>query len=554
MVVQGNLVKAFESTFKKHWDLPALSIYKGETLTYGDMAVLVEKIHIMFEQCGVKPGNKIALIGKSHPHWAVSYIATITYGCTIVPILVDFHPNDVQNLITHSDAVMLFCGDMVLPTLSAEKMPLLRAIINMTNFTVAFERDEYNVKAVMDNIDELFAKKYPNGFTANDVNYEAVDGEALAVISYTSGTTGFSKGVMLPHRSLMANIEYAIRNMQLDAGDRMLSILPLAHAYGCAFELLWPLCVGAHITFLGRTAGPSVLLEAFKVVKPHLLLLVPLLIEKIYKKQVLPKISSTGMKIAMHIPLLNQVIFKKIRESLAAAFGDCFREVVIGGAALNPEVEAFLHKIKFHYSVGYGMTECGPLVSYAGWRSARMGSCGKLVDALEMTIDSPDPEKQAGEIMVRGEGAMLGYYKNPAATEKTIDKDGWLHTGDLGVLDKDGFIHLKGRSKSMILGPSGENIYPEEIEAKLNALPYVQEQLVISEENKLVALVYPDVDLMKNKGLQMADLEEIMENNRRELNDNLPKFMQVSRIQLQTKEFEKTPKQSIKRFLYENQN
>lgn len=554
MVVQGNFVKAFETSFKKHWDLPALSIYKGSTLTYGQMAEQVVKLHLMFENCGVKAGDKIALIGKSHPNWAISYIASVTYGCTIVPILVDFHPNDVQNLITHSDAVMLFCGDMVLPSLNPEKMPLLRAVINMTEFTVAFERDEYNVKTVFETLDAIFAKQYPNGLNPDNIEFPEVSNENLGVISYTSGTTGFSKGVMLPFRSLMANVEYATRNMQLDAGDRMLSILPLAHAYGCAFELLWPITRGVHITFLGRMAGPSVLLEAFKVVKPHLLLLVPLLLEKIYKKQVLPKISTPSMKIILRIPLLNKIIFKKIRESLEGAFGSCFREVVVGGAALNPEVEAFLYKIKFHYSVGYGMTECGPLVSYAGWRRARKGSAGCLVDALEMVIDSPDPEKQPGEIMVKGEGAMLGYYKNQEATDKTIDKDGWLHTGDLGIIDKDGFIYLKGRSKSMILGPSGENIYPEEIEAKLNAMPFVQEQLVISDQNKLVALVYPDMEMVRTQGLQTVDLERIMEQNRKDLNESLPKFMQVSRIQLQTKEFEKTPKQSIKRFLYEIQN
>jgi len=554
MVVQGNLVKCYEQNFRKHWDLPALSIYKSSTITYGQMAEQIVKLQLMFKKCGIEAGSKIALIGKSHPNWAISYISIITYGCTVVPILVDFHPADVQNLITHSDAVLLFCGDMVLPTLEAEKMPLLRAIINMTNFTVDFERGGNEITSALNSIDEIFANAYPNGFKPENLQFPDVSNDNLGVISYTSGTTGFSKGVMLPIRSLMANIEYAIRNMRLDAGDRILSILPLAHAYGCAFELLWPLMAGAHITFLGRTAGPTVLLEAFKVVNPHLLLLVPLLIEKIYKKQVLPKISTTGMRIALNIPIVNKIIYKKIRESLSAAFGNSFREVVIGGAALNPDVENFLHRIKFHYSVGYGMTECGPLVSYAGWRLARKGSCGRLVDALEMLVDSPDPEHQPGEILVRGEGAMLGYYKNPSATEKTIDKEGWLHTGDLGIVDHDGFIHLKGRSKSMILGPSGENIYPEEIEAKLNALPYVQEQLVIADQNKLVALVYPDVDLMKNSGLQMADLEVIMENNRKELNDTLPKFMQVSRIQLQTKEFEKTPKQSIKRFLYEVQN
>lgn len=550
-MIKDNLVEVFEKSIRDHWDLPALTDYKSNTLTYGQVAEKILKIHLVFENCGIKPGDKISLIGRNSANWAIVYLATISYGATIVPILADFHPNDIQNIVNHSDSVVLFAGDHLLTALDQSKMTNLRAIINLNTLKVVVERDEYNINAVCDQVDQLYGKNYPNGLQREKFRFPQVANSNLGVISYTSGTTGFSKGVMLPLQSLMANIHYAWHNMPLKAEDRILCILPLAHAYGCAFEFLWPFTIGVHITFLGKMVSPQAMIDAFRDVKPNLLLMVPLIMEKIYKKQILPAISTPSMKVALHIPILNNIIYGKIKAKLKDVFGGQFKEVVIGGAALNKEVEMFLRRIKFNFSVGYGMTECGPLISYANWDKTKVGSAGRLVDSLEMIIDSPDQENQAGEILVRGENAMVGYYKNPEATAKAIDNEGWLHTGDLGVMDKNSFVFIRGRSKSMILGPSGENIYPEEIEAKLNTFPFVQEQLVISDKNRLIALVYPDMDLMKREGLEVADLELIMEKNKKELNELLPKFMHISKIKLHFEEFQKTPKQSIKRFLYE---
>jgi long-chain acyl-CoA synthetase len=550
-MIEENLVEVFEKSIRDHWDLPALTDYKSNTLTYGQVAEKMLKIHLVFENCGIKRGDKISLIGRNSANWGIVYLATISYGATIVPILADFHLNDIQNIVNHSDSVVLFAGDHLLTALDQSKMTNLRAIINLNTLKVVVERDEYNINVVCNQVDQLFEKNYPNGLHRNSFKLPQIDNSNLGVISYTSGTTGFSKGVMLPLQSLMANIHYAWHNMPLKAEDRILCILPLAHAYGCAFEFLWPFTIGVHITFLGKMVSPQAMIEAFKEVKPSLLLMVPLIMEKIYKKQILPAISTPSMKIALRIPILNNLVYGKIKAKLKDVFGGQFKEVVIGGAALNKEVELFLRRIKFNFSVGYGMTECGPLISYANWDKTKVGSAGRLVDSLEMIIDSPDQENQAGEILVRGENVMVGYYKNPEATAKAIDNEGWLHTGDLGVMDKNGFVFIRGRSKSMILGPSGENIYPEEIEAKLNTFPFVQEQLVISDKNRLVALVYPDMDLMKREGLEVADLELIMEKNKKELNELLPKFMHISKIKLHFEEFQKTPKQSIKRFLYE---
>jgi long-chain acyl-CoA synthetase len=551
-MIKENLVKVFEKSIHDHWDLPALSDYRTNDLTYGQVAEKIAKIHLIFEQCGIKPGNKIALIGRNSANWAITYLSVVTYGATIVPILADFHPNDIQNIINHSDSVMLFIGENIAGSINSDKMPALRAIIGLADYKVIMERDEYNVAAVCDAIDVLFAKRFPDGLSTNNFSLPEVPNSNIGVISYTSGTTGFSKGVMLTMQSLLANIHYAWHNMPLKANDNILCILPLAHAYGCAFEFLWPFTIGVHITFLGKIVSPQAMIEAFKEVKPDLLLMVPLIMEKIYKKQILPAISKPVIKVILHIPLINRIIYNKIRASLTEVFGGNFKEVVIGGAALNKDVERFLRNIKFNFSVGYGMTECGPLISYANWDKTRISSAGRLVDSLEMAIDSPDPENQPGEILVRGENVMIGYYKNPEATLKTIDTEGWFHTGDLGVMDRKGFVFIRGRSKSMILGPSGENIYPEEIEAKLNSFPFVQEQLVISHQNKLVALVYPDMDMMKREGLAVADLELIMEKNKKDLNELLPKFMHISKIKLHFEEFQKTPKQSIKRFLYES--
>jgi len=551
-MIQENFVKVFEKSIKNYWNLPAFSDYKGETISYGEAAEKILKIHLVFKQCGIQPGDKIALIGRNSLNWAAGYLATVTYGATIVPILADFHPNDVHHIVNHSDSVVLFVGDLIWPTLDAQKMTSLKAIVSLTGYKVLWERNEPVVEGACEKLNELFSTQYPSGITKESFRFPEVDNSNLGVISYTSGTTGFSKGVMLPLESLMANIHYAWHNMPLEAEDRLLCILPLAHAYGCAFEFLWPFTIGVHITFLGKIVSPQVMVDAFKEVQPRLLLMVPLIMEKIYKKQIQPVLNKPSMQVLLRIPLFNRIIYNKIKAKLTDVFGGNFREVVIGGAALNKEVEGFLRKIKFNFSVGYGMTECGPLISYANWDRAQLGSCGKVVDTLQMMIDSPDPATIPGEILVKGVNVMSGYYKNEEATNKSIDKEGWLHTGDLGVLDDKNFVFIKGRSKSLILGPSGENIYPEEIEAKLSTFPFVQEQLVFSDKNKLVALVYPDLEQLKKQGLELAELEAIMEENKKHLNEMLPKYMQISKIKLHLEEFQKTPKQSIKRFLYEN--
>jgi long-chain acyl-CoA synthetase len=429
-------------------------------------------------------------------------------------------------------------------------MPNIHCVLSIGSFSVISEKQPESVMQVVESMDDQFIKRYPDGLKPGDIQFEPVPNKDLAVISYTSGTTGFTKGVMIPHNSLLANVIYANNNMPLEPGDSIVSFLPLAHAYGCAFEFLWPFTLGCHITFLTKTPSPQVILAAFKEIRPRLVLSVPLVIEKIYKKQLLPVISTGKMKTLLKIPGLNGLIHKKIRQKLVDVFGGNFHEVVIGGAALNQEVEVFFNKIKFPFSIGYGMTECGPLISYANWDKTKLGSAGKIVDTMEVTIDSPDPYTEVGEILVRGENVMLGYYKNPDATEAALDKEGWLHTGDLGVIDKENFIFIKGRSKSMVLGPSGQNIYPEEIEARINNLDYVQESVVVEKDHKLYALVYPDYESVDKNGISEQGLKDIMENHRKHLNKELPAYMNLSGIRIYPEEFEKTPKKSIKRFLY----
>lgn len=548
-----NLVKVFEESIKKHWQLPALSNYQGETFTYGEIGAEIKKLHLLFS-ASIKKGDKIALIGKSSVNWAVSYLATITYGATIVPILPDFHSDNIVNIINHSDSKLLFAGDAIIEKININELKGVKGIISLDNFTSNNSVPNAQLVCNANSLVNNFVEKYPNGISLEAFLLPEVNNNHLGVISYTSGTTGFSKGVMLPMQSLMSNIEFAWNNMPLEAEDKLLSILPLAHAYGCAFELLWPFTIGVHTTFLGKIVSPQVMVQAFADIKPRLLLMVPLIMEKLYKKRLQPTLNKLSMRILLNVPLVNRLIYKKIHATLTDVFGGNFREVVIGGAALNKDVEIFLRKIKFNFSVGYGMTECGPLVSYANWDEAKIGSCGKLVDSLEMMIDSPDPENIPGEILVRGESVMLGYYKNIEDTKKTIDELGWMHTGDLGVIGKDNFVSIRGRSKSVILGPSGENIYPEEIESKLSNMPYVQEQLVISDERKLVALVFPDIEKAEKEGVNKEELDSIMESNRAELNEGLPKYSQIAKIKIQEKEFEKTPKQSIKRFKYEQAN
>lgn len=549
-MIKYNFIKEFvERSIRENWDQPSLSDYQGKTYSYSEVAMQIHKLHGIFEAWEVKPGDKIALIGRNNSNWAITYLAVISYGAVVVPILADFAAGDVHHIVTHSDSVMLFAGEYVWENLDEESMPGLRAIYSLAQFQPLVERNKEMAK--MAAAATIKADNESVSLTPKRIAYRETPNSNLAVISYTSGTTGFSKGVMLSHNSLAANIDFGRKNIGVKAKDRIVSFLPLAHAYGVAFEFLMPFAVGCHVTFLTRTPSPKIILQAFQEIKPRLVLAVPLILEKIYKKQILPIISKPTIRALINTPVLNKFIYKKVNKTLINAFGGNFLEIVIGGAALNAEVEDFLRRIKFPVTVGYGMTECGPLISYAGWRESAKGSCGKLLPTLEMKIDSVDPQNEVGEILVRGENVMEGYYKNAEATAASIDSDGWLHTGDLGVIDNNGFIYIRGRSKSMILGPSGQNIYPEEIEAKLNNMPFVQESLVVESNHKLVALIYPEMETADEAGLSLADIEKVMEEHRKTLNATLPNFMQVSRVKLYPEEFEKTPKRSIKRFLYQ---
>jgi long-chain acyl-CoA synthetase len=551
-MLKENFTQYLEDSIKKNWDLPALSDYKGSTYYYKDVGRKVARIHIMFEECEVKKGDKVALLGKNSANWAMSYLAIVTYGAVVVPILPDFHPDDMHHIINHSDSVILFVDEQIWENLDESNMPDIRAVVSLQNYNILIEGNREKVQKIYDSLNDLYTEKFgEDGIRQDEFSIEKIPNKEVGVLNYTSGTTGFSKGVMLPLNSLAANIRFANENMPLQPGDNMVSFLPLAHTYGCAFQFLWPFSIGCHIHFLTRTPSPKIITTAFKEIRPTLIIAVPLILEKIYKKQILPTLQKKSMKVLMNLPLVDKAIYKKIYSKLNEAFGGNFHEVVIGGAPLNPDVEKFLKKIHFPYSVGYGMTECGPLISYANWDKTKFGSSGKLVDTLELKIDSPDPYNEVGEIMVRGENVMYGYYKNEGDTRQSLDEEGWLHTGDLGVTDDDRFIFIRGRSKSVILGPSGENIYPEEIESKLNNLPYVQESIVLEKDQKLVAMVYPDYDLADQEGINTETrLEEIMKENRQELNESLPRFKQVSRIKLYPTEFEKTPKKSIRRYLY----
>ena len=548
--MKENFVQFIESSIKKNWSLNAFADYKGESMTYADVAERIATLHMVFDAFGVRPGDKVALFGKNATHWGVAYLATITYGAVIVPILPDFKPSDVHHIVNHSDSVLLFAADFLYEPLEESKMENIRGTISLADFSIISKRKPKQAVDLLKNLKDVFMKKFGEAFSPDSIQFPKVPNDSLAVISYTSGTTGFSKGVMIPHNSLIANVVYANNNMPLQPGDAIVSFLPLAHAYGCAFEFLWPFTLGCHITFLTKTPSPQIILQAFKEIRPRLVLSVPLVIEKIYKKQLLPAISKPHMKVILGIPGLNKVIHKKIRQKLIDVFGGNFHEVVIGGAALNKDVELFFNKIKFPFSIGYGMTECGPLISYANWDKTKLGSAGKLVDNMEVKIDSPDPYNQVGEIMIRGENVMYGYYKNEEATKQALDEEGWLHTGDLGLIDEENFIFIKGRSKSLILGSSGQNIYPEEIEAKYNNLKYVVESVVVEKDEKLVALIYPDNELLAKQGIEESELLSFLDESRKQLNNEMPAYMGVSAIKLHPEEFEKTPKKSIKRFLY----
>jgi long-chain acyl-CoA synthetase len=547
-MIQERLIGYIEQSIRQNWNIEALSNYREPGYSYKKIAERILKIHILFRGAGINEGDKIALIGRNSANWCITYLATVTYGAVIVPVLPDFKPEDITNIINHSDSKLLFADDKIFETLDSAMIPAIAGVISLDDFRL-IKAVGHQVQSSFDSVEEQFMNTYPD-LKQEDIKFSDISNDALAVISYTSGTTGFSKGVMITHNSLACNVRYAQKNMPLEPGDPVVSFLPLAHTYGCAFEFLFPFTYGCHITILTKTPSPQILIQAFKEIKPRLILSVPLVIEKIFKKQLLPVISKPHMKILLSVPGINKLLHKKIREKLVETFGGRFKEVVIGGAALNADAEKFFKLIGFRFSVGYGMTECGPLISYASWNTTKLGASGRAVDTLEVKIDSPDPQNIVGEIILRGENVMTGYYKNEKATSEMIDSNGWMHTGDLGVIDKEGNIFIKGRSKSMILGPSGKNIYPEEIESVINNKDYVVESLVIAEDNKLIGLIYPDYEMMKNNNISAEQLPEILETTRREVNSRLPEFMAVNKFRIHPEEFVKTPKRSIKRFLY----
>jgi len=547
-MIKERLISYIEQSIKQNWEIEALSNYKEKGFSYKEIAEKILKLHIFFKDAGIKEGEKIALVGRNSANWCVVYLATVTYGAVIVPILPDFKTEDMTNIINHSDATLLFADDKIYETLDVAKIPFINGVISLDDFSMITAKNS-DLKRKYLALDEKYQKAYPV-LKPEDIKFSDISNDKLAVISYTGGTTGFSKGVMISHNSLAANIRFAQTYMPLKPGDPLVSFLPLAHTFGCAFEFLFPFTFGCHITILSKTPSPQIIVQAFKEIRPRLILSVPLVIEKIFKKQLLPVIGKPHMKILLAIPGINKILHKKINEKLTETFGGRFNVICIGGAAFNPEAERFFRKIGFKFTVGCGMTECGPLISYTSWDTTKLGASGKPVDTLEVTIDSSDPQKEIGEIILRGDNVMLGYYKNEKATREIIDEKGWMHTGDLGVMDKEGNIFIKGRSKSMLLGPSGKNIFPEEIEAVINNMDYIAESLVISEDNKLIGLIYPDYEAIKKDNISEEQLTAILDETRRAVNQRVPDFMAVHKFRIHPEEFAKTPKRSIKRFLY----
>ncbi|MDR0973439.1 MAG: AMP-binding protein [Prevotellaceae bacterium] len=547
-----SFIGLIEDSIKKNWDLDALTDYNGATLQYKDVARKIEKVHILFEESGIRKGDKIAICGRNSSHWGVAFLATLTYGAVAVPILHEFKADNVHHIVNHSDARLLFVSDSIWENLNEAAMPQLEGIINIAEFSLYISRSRKLTDA-REHLNEYFGKKYPKNFRTGHINYEKDSPNELAVLNYTSGTTSFSKGVMLPYRSLYANIDFAMHAIDMRRGDRLVSMLPMAHMYGLAFEFLFLFIIGGHVYFLTRTPSPKIILQAFAEVKPRLVIAVPLIIEKIVKKNILPKLQTPTMRILLKVPIVNEKIKAMVREKMCGAFGGHFIEIVVGGAAFNQEVEQFMQMIDFPYTVGYGMTECGPLITYTDYKYFVPASCGQPLPNLEVKILSPDPSKVVGEVVVRGDSVMLGYYKNEEGTADAIDEEGWLHTGDLGIIDEDGNLFIKGRSKNMLLGPSGQNIYPEEIEDRLNNMPYVSESIVLQQnDNRLIGLVYPDLEEAFANGLETKDMERVMEENRVELNKVLPAYSQIAKMKIYLEEFEKTPKKSIKRYLYQD--
>ena len=543
--------KIFENSLRNNWDRPALSNYQGVTLHYRDVARRIAKLHIMYEHCGLEKGDKVAICSRNQANWGVSFLSVLTYGAVPVPILHEFKAGNVHHLVNHSEAKILFVDDVVWEGLTETEMPNLQAVVQINNFQLLYYRTDA-IKEVREHLNELFGKKYPMNFTPESMDFYEDSADELALINYTSGTSGFSKGVMIPYRAIYSNIEFAKDAVPcLNNESNVVAMLPSAHMYGMMFELLYELAVGAHVHFLTRVPSPKIIMQALSEIKPTIVIAVPLIIEKVYKSKLKPLLEKEGIKLIMKIPVINQTIQKKICNELVNAFGGRFYEVIVGGAAFNNEVEAFFKKIAFPYTVGYGMTECAPIIAYDGWQTTKLYSCGKVALNMEIKIDSDDPENVPGEVLVRGANVFLGYYKNEEATLSAFTEDGWFRTGDMGVIDSDGYLFLRGRSKCMILGPSGQNIYPEEIECVVNNMPYVVDSLVIEEEGTLTALIYPDFHQAEIDGYDKDGIEKYFNDSLADLNRELPNYARIKKIEVMPEDFERTPKRSIKRYLYQ---
>ena len=550
MEQEHQFIDYIEQSIIKNWDKDSLTDYKGITLQYKDVARKIAKFHIVLESAGIQPGDKIAVCGRNSAHWAVTFLATITYGAVIVPILHEFKADNIHNIVNHSEAKLLFVGDQAWENLNEDAMPLLEGIASLTDFSSLVSRNE-KLTYAFEHRNAIYGQRYPKNFRPEHICYRKDRPEELAIINYTSGTTGYSKGVMLPYRSIWSNVAYCFEMLPVKPGDHIVSMLPMGHVFGMVYDFLYGFSAGAHIYFLTRMPSPKIISQSFSEIKPKVISCVPLIVEKIIKKDILPKVDSKIGKLLLKVPIVNDKIKSLARQAAMEIFGGNFDEIIIGGAPFNAEVEAFLKKIGFPYTIAYGMTECGPIICSSRWDTLKLASCGKATTRMEVRIDSPDPKTHAGEIVCRGANMMLGYYKNPEATAQIIDVNGWLHTGDLGVMDEEGYVTVRGRSKNMLLTSSGQNIYPEEIESKLNNMPYVAESLIVLQHDKLVALIYPDFDDAFAHGLQQNDIQKAMEVNRVELNQQLPNYCQISKIKIHFEEFEKTAKKSIKRFMYQ---
>lgn len=550
MEQEHQFIDYIEQSIIKNWDKDSLTDYKGITLQYKDVARKIAKFHIVLESAGIQPGDKIAVCGRNSAHWAVTFLATITYGAVIVPILHEFKADNIHNIVNHSEAKLLFVGDQAWENLNEDAMPLLEGIASLTDFSSLVSRNE-KLTYAFEHRNAIYGQRYPKNFRPEHICYRKDRPEELAIINYTSGTTGYSKGVMLPYRSIWSNVAYCFEMLPVKPGDHIVSMLPMGHVFGMVYDFLYGFSAGAHIYFLTRMPSPKIISQSFSEIKPRVISCVPLIVEKIIKKDILPKVDSKIGKLLLKVPIVNDKIKSLARQAAMEIFGGNFDEIIIGGAPFNAEVEAFLKKIGFPYTIAYGMTECGPIICSSRWDTLKLASCGKATTRMEVRIDSPDPKTHAGEIVCRGANMMLGYYKNPEATAQIIDVNGWLHTGDLGVMDEEGYVTVRGRSKNMLLTSSGQNIYPEEIESKLNNMPYVAESLIVLQHDKLVALIYPDFDDAFAHGLQQNYIQKAMEVNRVELNQQLPNYCQISKIKIHFEEFEKTAKKSIKRFMYQ---